>query len=154
MDIDGFHDVLEEAAAEIPPELMRDLNGGIVILQQIKYHPGALARDLYVMGEYRVQIPGLGRYIALYYGSFERVFGASAPIKSARLRNEIRKTLIHELRHHIESLSGVKDLEYEDQRSLEHYYMSRLTGGKHDGADDVNPGAADLTSGRWRIKKP
>jgi len=62
----------------------------------------------------------------MYYGSFERVFGASTPNTSARLRSEIRKTLIHELRHHIESLSGVKDLIHEDERKLEAYHLRKM----------------------------
>lgn len=117
---------LEEAADGIPAELLKDLNGGIVVLQQLKIHPKALRADLYIMGEYHVQIPGLGRFITLYYGSFERVFGRFTPNENPRLREEIRKTLIHELRHHIESLSGVRDLEYEDEMKLESYYLSRI----------------------------
>ena len=127
MDIDGFHSILDEVAEDIPEDLLRNLNGGIIVLPEIKYHPMAAAsRDLYVMGEYHTQIPGLGRYIVLYYGSFERVFGAYTSNKSAHLRGEVRKTLIHELRHHVESLSGVKDLIYEDERQLEAYYLRRM----------------------------
>ena len=125
MDIDGFQDALDEVAEEIPPDLLRQLNGGIIVLPDLKYHHKALDRDLFIMGEYHVQIPGMGRYIVMYYGSFERVFGASTPNRCKRLRKELRKTLIHELRHHIESLSGVKDLEYEDERSLEAYYLRK-----------------------------
>ena len=125
MDIDGFQMIMEEAAEEIPDELLRELNGGILVLPEIKYHPTAQANDLYIMGEYHIQIPGLGRYIALYYGSFECVFGAATPNENPRLRSEVRKTLIHELRHHIESLSGVKDLEREDERALEAYHLRR-----------------------------
>ena len=125
MDIDGFQMIMEEVADEIPPELLRDLNGGIIVLSEVKYHPTAPERDLYVMGEYHVHIPGLGRYIVLYYGSFECVFGVSTPNENPRLRSEVRKTLIHELRHHIESLSGVKDLEREDERALEAYHLRR-----------------------------
>lgn len=123
MDIDSFQAALEEAADDIPAELLNELNGGIVVLPEYKYHPGAPAGELYVMGEYHVQIPGMGRYIAMYYGSFERVFGIWTPSDDATLRKEIRKTLIHELRHHIESLSGVKDLEREDERFLEAYRL-------------------------------
>ncbi|MCL2059056.1 MAG: metallopeptidase family protein [Oscillospiraceae bacterium] len=126
MDIDGFHMILEEAAEGVPVELLNRLNGGILVLPEAKMHPGAQSGDLYIMGEYHVQIPGLGRYIALYYGSFERVFGAATPNDSQRLRTEVRKTLIHELRHHIESLSGVKDLEHEDERDFEAYMLSRF----------------------------
>jgi hypothetical protein len=125
LDIDSFHSALDEVAEEIPAELLRELNGGIMVLPEIKYHPGAPAGDLFVMGEYHVQIPGLGRFIVMYYGSFECVFGASTPNESPYLRTEIRRTLIHELRHHVESLSGVKDLEREDERTLEAYHLRR-----------------------------
>ena len=117
---------MEEVAATIPDELLRDLNGGIIVLPEIKYHPMAKTGDLYIMGEYHVHIPGLGRYIVLYYGSFERVFGAGTSNENNHLRSEIKKTLIHELRHHIESLSGVKDLEREDERKLEVYYLRHM----------------------------
>jgi hypothetical protein len=53
------------------------------------------------------------------------VFGAATPNENAVLRDEIRKTLLHELRHHIESLSGVRDLEYEDELRLESYYLRK-----------------------------
>ena len=137
MDIDGFQYALEEASRDIPDELLKNLNGGIVVLPQLKLHPGALSRDLYIMGEYHVQIPGLGRYIVLYYGSFERVFGRNTSNNNHSLRNEIRKTLIHELRHHIESLSGVRDLEHEDDMRLEAYYLQRMGhGGENEEKDE------------------
>ena len=137
MDIDGFHETLEDVAETIPAELLNELNGGIIVLPDIKYHPAAQARDLYIMGEYHIQIPGLGRYIVMYYGSFERVFGADTPNEDSHLCSEIRKTLIHELRHHIESLSGVKDLEREDQRSLDAYHLRRMRyNAANDAADD------------------
>jgi len=129
LDIDGFHLILDEVAEEIPEDLLQRLNGGILVLPEIKYHPTARARDLFVMGEYHVQIPGLGRYIVLYYGSFEQVFGSHTSNGSSRLRSEIRRTLIHELRHHIESLSGVKDLEREDERAIEAYHLKRFNDG-------------------------
>lgn len=132
MNIDGFQATMEEVAATIPEELLRELNGGILLLPELKIHPKAINADLFVMGEYHVQIPGLGRFIALYYGSFAHVFGASTPNENARLKEEIRKTLIHELRHHIESLSGVRDLEDEDKRMLEAYYMRQIYNGPGD----------------------
>ena len=132
MDIDGFQEILDEVAEEIPEDLLQNLNGGIIVLPDIKYHPQAAARDLYIMGEYHVQIPGLGRYIVMYYGSFERVFDVLTPNDDTVMRQEVRKTLIHELRHHIESLSGVKDLEREDDRALMAYHMRRLRQGDED----------------------
>jgi hypothetical protein len=126
LDIDGFQTLLEEIAAEIPDELFKELNGGVVLLPEAKLHPKAVNGDLFVMGEYRVQIPGMGRYVALFYGSFEKVHGrAMAKGEAAMLRAEIKKTLLHELRHHLESLSGVRDLEIDDERMIASYQQSR-----------------------------
>ena len=67
----------------------------------------------------------MGRYIAIYYGSFLRVFpGASRE----KIRRELRKTLRHEFRHHVESLCGENGLEVEDEVFLQNYLRSR--GGK------------------------
>jgi hypothetical protein len=122
MNIDGFQRMLEAIAAEIPQDLLRELNGGIILLPEAKMHPKAASGDLFILGEYNVQIPGLGRYVAIYYGSFKRVFRrATAAGDTAALRAELRKTLLHELRHHIESLSGVRDLEIDDERMIAEY---------------------------------
>ena len=118
MDIDAFHQTLEDIAAEVPEELLRELNGGIFVLPEVKIHPKAVDGNIYAMGEYHVELPGLGRYIVLYYGSFERVYGAGTPNGSPRLRADIRKTLLHEIRHHVESLSGTRDLEIEDEVNI------------------------------------
>ena len=119
MDIDSFHDILEELSEEIPEDLFRQLNGGIVTLPEARIHPKSGNPTLYTMGEYRVQIPGLGRYIAIFYGSFEKIYGVN--VNPARLRRELRKTLLHEFRHHLESLAGEKDLEIIDKQNLQKY---------------------------------
>jgi hypothetical protein len=121
LDIDDFHTILEEISSEIPEVLFKELNGGIVVLPEAQIHPESVGGQslLYTLGEYRVQIPGLGRYIAIFYGSFMRVFGENADPE--RLRKEMRKTLRHEFRHHIESLAGARDLEVEDKLSILKY---------------------------------
>ena len=119
MDIDQFHGILEELSAEIPEEILRDLNGGVILLPEAKLHQDDLAGNLFILGEYRVQIPGLGRYIAIFYGSFIKIYGENP--NTHRLREEIRKTLFHEIRHHLESLSGVRDLEVIDEERIEQY---------------------------------
>ena len=120
MDIDSFHALLEELSEEIPEALFRDLNGGIMTLPETK--KSIYAKDeapLYTMGEYRVQIPGMGRYIAIYYGSFMAVYGIN--VSRVKLRKELRKTLLHEFRHHIESLAGERALEIEDKMNILKY---------------------------------
>ena len=119
MDIDQFHNILEEISEDIPEEIFRDLNGGVVLLPEAKLHDGDVAGDLYILGEYRVQIPGLGRYVAIFYGSFVKVYGEQPNLQ--QLREELRKTLLHELRHHMESLAGVRDLEIIDEERIEQY---------------------------------
>ena len=119
MDIEQFHTILEELSVDIPSEILQELNGGIVLLPEAKLHRDDLAGDLYILGEYRVQIPGLGRYVAIFYGSFMKVYGDKPNMY--KLRMELRKTLLHELRHHMESLAGVRDLEVFDEERIEQY---------------------------------
>lgn len=79
-------------------------------------HPAALDHDLFVLGEYHHD-RYLGRFIVLYYGSFVNCFTCS----DEELRVQIRKVLLHEFRHHLESLAGERDLELEDAAELTQY---------------------------------
>ncbi len=115
--IDEAEQMLDEIALEIPKEFFGALNGGILLLPDVKLHPDRLADDLYILGEYHYN-HALGRYIALYYGSFERLFGHCTP---AVLRAELKKTLLHEFTHHLESLAGERGLEVKDERSMDAY---------------------------------
>ena len=122
MTIDEMQDVLDDLAEELPEAFYRELNGGIVLLPGIKeseyaQRPG----DLYTLGEYH-RGGGLGNYIKIYYGSFERVFGY---LSDEDMKNELRKTLRHEFRHHLENLSGEKGLEIEDELYIRNYLESR-----------------------------
>ena len=66
------------------------------------------------MGEY-IEDPDLGSLVLLYYGSFaEALDGASAE----EWEEEIEETVIHELRHHVESLAGVDYLAREEEMEL------------------------------------
>jgi len=112
--------MLEEISSEIPGELFKELNGGVVVLPEAQLHPASIGPSpLYTLGEYRVQIPGLGRYIAIFYGSFIKIYGENP--NPEKLRKEVRKTLRHEFRHHIESLAGARDLEIEDKMNILKY---------------------------------
>ena len=62
--------------------------------------------------------PYLGRSIVIYYGSFEPVFGDLSPLE---LRRELRDTLRHEFRHHVEALAGENGLDLEDEAWLAEY---------------------------------
>ena len=111
--LDRFEELAEEAVADVPEEFFEHLNGGIVIVDRVKNpeHP------LYIMGEY-TQSRMMGRHILLYYGSFMKVY---SDISEDALRSVIRATTLHEFTHHLESLSGEKDLEIKDEKRLFDY---------------------------------
>ncbi len=115
--IDETEDILNEIAEAIPADFYQQLNGGIVLKEEAKLHPQNRGNDLYVMGEY-ISHPHLGKYIAIYYGSFIRIHGNAAP---ERYREELGKVLKHEFRHHLEGLAGRADLEVEDRSEIEAY---------------------------------
>ncbi|HPB80291.1 MAG TPA: metallopeptidase family protein [Sedimentibacter sp.] len=113
--------ILDEIAEELPPEIYKDLNGGIILLPQVKYHKKSVDNDLYVMGEYRNEMIS-GRYIIVYYGSVERLYGN---LSRNRLKNKLRSVVKHEFLHHLESLAGEKHLEIEDERKLSEYLKKK-----------------------------
>ncbi len=119
--IDTFEALLEELAEEIPKPFYEELNGGICVSESAKLHPKAKAKDLYVMGEYHNH-PVLGKYIMIYYGSFKKVYPT---LSEDILREKLRATLRHEFRHHMESRSGMRDLEIIDSMELEKYLNSK-----------------------------
>ena len=126
--IDEMQEMLSELVDELPEPFFAELNGGVSLLPEAKPNPAAHADDLYILGEYHSG-GFLGRAVFLYYGSFERVFGHLAPLA---LKRELRKTLRHEFRHHIESLAGEDGLILEDKRQLEEYF-------RQDAARPVKP---------------
>lgn len=117
IDIDTVQSMLEEIAAELPEEFYRELNGGILLLPEMKMNPIGRGDDLYVMGEYR-NTRNMGRYIVIYYGSYERLYGHLGP---GALRKRLAKTLKHEFTHHLESLAGERALEREDAEFIRKY---------------------------------
>ena len=108
--------MLDEIADAMPYELYRELNGGISIVPQIKYHPVARNNDLYILGEYNRDL--IGRSIVFYYGSIARVYGNA---DKERLRKELDRILRHELRHHNEHLAGCDDLGIMDDEQILDY---------------------------------
>ena len=116
--IDEAQDILEKVAEGLPQEFYKELNGGIILLPEARRSSELWAKDIYILGEYNVS-HSMGRYIAIYYGSFEHVFGEYAT--EEQIAEELRKTLLHEFRHHLENLAGENDLEKEDERRLRAY---------------------------------
>ncbi|MBC7348108.1 MAG: metallopeptidase family protein [Clostridia bacterium] len=116
LSFDEFRRLADSIVDKIPPRLCRDLNGGFVALPGEKQDG-----ELLVLGEY-VQDDLLGRRVVLYYGSFAALLGDSP---RGGWEREVRKTVRHELRHHLESLAGVDDLAREDMEFLARFRKGR-----------------------------
>ncbi|HCW51762.1 MAG TPA: hypothetical protein DGR79_06815 [Clostridiales bacterium] len=109
-----FEEMLGRLLDEIPDVLLEGLNGGVIIEPQGR--PSREAPGMLVLGEYH-HTPHLGRFIVLYYGSFVHTAGSSR----RRWEEEMRATLRHELRHHVEDRAGLRDLEREDREAIRRY---------------------------------
>jgi len=130
MTIDEMQDVLDRLAEELPEVFYKDLNGGIVLLPEAKESSYSRKQDLYTLGEYH-RGGAMGSYIKIYYGSFERLF---SHLSDEAMEKELRKTLRHEFRHHLETLAGERGLEKEDANFIRSYLDRQLpVRGKKDG---------------------
>ena len=117
MDITRFEEILDSLAEELPPRFYDELNGGILLLPEEKLSTHARDNDLYILGEYTNN--GIyGRYVAIYYGSFEALYGH---LPEEALTVKMRQVLRHEFRHHLENLAGDKTLEREDEKNIWEY---------------------------------
>lgn len=112
--IEEMKRMLSALLDELPAPLFEGLNGGVSLLEEERPDPGL--SEVYVLGEYVQDL--LGSSIVLYYGSFAQVFGDAT--RSA-MEKELRKTLRHEFRHHIEAMAGADNLDVEDARRMEEY---------------------------------
>ena len=99
---------------ELPQPLFDGLNGGVQLLEEEKPDPDL--PGIYILGECVQDF--LGNSILLYYGSFARLFAGESRLV---IRQELRKTLRHEFRHHVEAMAGADDLDQEDARQIEAY---------------------------------
>lgn len=104
----AFKAMVEAMVDEIPPAFLKGLQG-VHVIEEAKPEEGYV--DVWRLGEYLDPGPedflgageGLGRHVALYYGSFVEV-GDGDP--AFDWEEEAWETLTHELRHHVESLAG------------------------------------------------
>lgn len=117
--IEAFQSILDEIYATIPPEILKGLNLGIIIDENIRYHDAAIGNDLICLGLYTVS--PLGRGITIFYGSFMHVYGHLDP---KHLKEKAEEVLKHELTHHLEHLAGERDLEIEDAQYIHRYLES------------------------------
>ncbi|NLA95832.1 MAG: hypothetical protein GX838_03205 [Clostridiaceae bacterium] len=108
----------------LPEEIFFELNGGVLLKEETKLHPARQADDLYILGEYYADRI-FGRYIVIYYGSMQRVFQG---VSEHTFQSELEQILKHELTHHLENRAGERDLEFEDNRQLLHYYARHRQG--------------------------
>ncbi len=118
LSFDEVGDLLDEIAESFPPELFQNLSGGINLLEDTVTKPEIPQEQMYVMGQYFSGV--MGRYINLYYGSF----AASAQKEfwdRKEWEQELRTTLAHELTHHMEDMSGLCDLEIQDDEDMARY---------------------------------
>ncbi len=112
-----FRHLVEALVDEVPERFLRGLQG-VHVLPQAKREEG-YDEDVFRMGEYLDPGPeqflggseGLGRHIAIYYGSFKAIAAADPDFD---WEEEAWETLTHELRHHVESLAGEDLLVQED----------------------------------------
>lgn len=108
--LDQFESLATSFIDEIPERLCAELNGGFLLLPEAKKDG-----DFYVMGEY-VEDGVMGCSILLYYGSFMNLLEECS---REEWEEELRDTILHELRHHLESRAGVDDLVREEMAELE-----------------------------------
>lgn len=119
--IDEVEELLEEIVEDIPEKYFNHLNGGIVLEEEVMYHPQDINKTMLVLGLYKMDVTG--RQIAIFYGSFMEMFGF---LPREALKEELRKTLYHELTHHLEFLAGNYDLVEEDRRDIEKFLKAEM----------------------------
>lgn len=112
LSLEEFESMATAFIDEIPDRLCLELNGGFLMLPNVKKDG-----DFYVMGEY-VEDGIMGCSIILYYGSFVHLLEESS---REEWEDELRDTIVHELRHHLESMAGVDDLVKEEMAEIEAY---------------------------------
>lgn len=117
--LDEARDMLDDLVAELPEEIFARLNGGVLLLPEVKLSAEAVAGDLYTLGEYEHGYH-MGRTVRIYYGSILRAYGDMQP---DRFRETLREVLHHELTHHLESMAGEHDLEDDDALHLAWYRL-------------------------------
>lgn len=115
---DDAQKALEEAADALPDGIFDRLNGGINLLPDVR--KSEENDDMFTLGQYFSN--SLGRYVNLYYGSFEALYGH---LSDEKIAEKLKKTLYHELTHHVESLAGDRSLEREDEEYLAEYEALR-----------------------------
>ncbi|MBR2928374.1 MAG: metallopeptidase family protein [Oscillospiraceae bacterium] len=112
LSIDEVGEILDCIVSELPKEILEGLNGGVCLLED-EMRPAGKAGDYsLLLGQYFAS-SALGRRVELYYGSFLASFRTSP---REAWEEQLKKTLYHELTHHLEHQAGCRDLEVEDEQ--------------------------------------
>ena len=118
---EAFAELADGLWEQIPERFKEGLQG-FHVLERIK--PDPKEPGLLRLGEYHDPgfpsilggNPGLGRHIALYYGSFAQIASPNFDWEG-----EVWETILHELQHHLESLAWRDDLVQWDMERLREY---------------------------------
>lgn len=119
-DIETVHEILNDIVDSIDPVLFEGLNGGVILHEEIKYHEESIDNDLIVLGNYIRS--GTIKRINIYYGSIKQKYPYYT---ESQLKERLEKLVYHELRHHIEGIAKVNDLDIEDQIFIENHKKKR-----------------------------
>ena len=118
-----FREIVSEEMDLLPQYVFDELSGGVLVEKKAKLSPDSVANDLFILGLYKWG--GLGKQVTLFYGSFVAIYGDAG---EKTYRAQIRETLRHEFRHHMETRAGEfgkGSLLEEDARRRERYLMAR-----------------------------
>lgn len=115
MDFDRFSDFAVEVMATVPPEYLSGI-AGVEVHRRSLSHPHL--EGYFTLGECGddevtalTDPAALRSRIHLYYGSFRSL---SRKDPCFDWREELRETILHEIRHHLEDRAGILDLLQED----------------------------------------
>lgn len=117
---DEVAELLDEMSEHFPPIFFETLNGGILLQEEEKTDPLFPKGDMCFLGEY-VRDEYMGCYINLYYGSFLSI-AKNEDWTEEDWRDELYKTLSHELTHHIEFLANTHGLDDKDEEQFRKYW--------------------------------
>lgn len=115
--IDEAKVMLDEIAESLPGEFYKELNGGILLLEDVRRSPYDKAGDLYQLGAY-CRSSSMGNHIEIYYGSFRRLYPNCT---REEMREHLRQVLLHEFTHHMEARAGERGLEIKDEQQIKAY---------------------------------
>ena len=110
LSFDEVGEILDRLVSELPQEILADLNGGVCLLEEEMRPAGKEGDYSLLLGQYFAS-SALGRRVELYYGSFLATFRTA---QREAWEEQLKKTLYHELTHHLEHKAGCRDLELED----------------------------------------